>query len=94
MLTGSMETIQTYEAQLDITVTNPCELTGQILANTITDIEYWIGSGPVSHVLGTGYWDDLWSTSTPNYCGLKNCELVESDQSTVSTASSFTLTNT
>ena len=57
MLTGALQTIYTEEAQLDITVSDPCLLTGgYILSNPITAIDYWIGDGAQATVLG--FWDD------------------------------------
>ena len=61
-LLSSGAIVYTEEVQLDITVSNPCLLIGSnILANAITDIEYWIGDGVQAWTLGAGYWDDAWS---------------------------------
>ena len=81
MLTGALETIYTEEIKLYIEVTEPCLVAGIINANAITAIEYWIGDGVQSQQLGAGFWDDTPSTTyaTPDYCGVKNVELVEAD---------------
>ena len=84
VLISSSETVYTEEIPFDIEVTDPCELVGtNIDQNTISDIEYWIGDGSTQLVLGTGYWDDQWSSAVwfnqANYCGLKKLELYEGD---------------
>ena len=83
MNSGALETIYTEEVPMEIIVTDPCAATsGNILTNTISPIEYWVGDLAASTELGQGYWLDDASEnlmSIPNYCGLKFYELYEAD---------------
>ena len=82
MLTAPQETIYTEEVAFEISVTDPCAATSGVMrANAITDIEYWIGDSDPPAQLGAGFWNDEVSVTmlSPNYCGTKVYELVESD---------------